>query len=186
MAKTKKAKSTKTKASAKPRAKKAAKAARAAAPVNGRVTTFTPRGGGASSMEIPNSEGVEVPVAEAVAKALEVLGEAKVDETLAPSQLRQLAASIEEVERAKAVYAKKAEDAKTAKKSLEAAVECVLIQVKEFTHPTPLPLFDESQAENDRRDMLDAAADQESVVDDDPLPSSVDGDEPHEGVEAAL
>lgn len=106
------------------------------------------------------SESVEVapslvPVGEAMRLAVEQLGDVKIDPELAVSQLRQLSDCFEEVTRRKAAYEAKAEESKTAKKSLESATELLLEKVRSFTHPTALPLFDQAEAEEDRSDMLD-------------------------------
>lgn len=116
-----------------------------------RVTTHRPNG--AESREVAPEK---VPVGEAMRRAVEELGEVQIDKELAPEQLRQLADSYDEVARAKAAFSVKAEDAKIAKKSLDCATELLLDMVKEFTHPTPLPLFDSAQEEGDRQAMIDA------------------------------
>jgi len=79
-----------------------------------------------------------------------------VDDARAGAQMRQLGEAYEEVVRQQAAFNAKAEAAKTAKKSLEAAHEVALALIRDFTHPKPMPLFDAPQAEADRRDMLEA------------------------------
>lgn len=93
-------------------------------------------------------------------RAVEELGDNVINTDLAPAQLRELGECYEEVARRQAAFNAKNDEAKTAKKSLESAQELLLAKVKEFTHPTPLPLFDQDEAEDDREDMLTAANDE--------------------------
>lgn len=97
-----------------------------------------------------------VNVGEAMRRAVEALGGMKIDDELASSQLQQLGTLYEDVAKRQAAFTARADEAKTAKKSLDAATESLLERLKAFTHPTPLPLFDAAQAEDDRDDMLDA------------------------------
>jgi len=75
----------------------------------------------------------------------------------ASEQLRELAICYDDVADAQAKYELKADAAKTAKKTLEAATNALLEKVREFTHPTALPLFDAEERERDQQTMLDAA-----------------------------
>lgn len=95
-----------------------------------------------------------VNIGEAMRIAVEKLGDVKVDNDLAPSQMAQLGECYEEVTRRQAAFDAKSEEAKTAKKSLESATELLLEKVRSFTHPSPLPLFDHEQEEEDRSNML--------------------------------
>lgn len=104
----------------------------------------------------------KVTIGEAMRQAVEALGEVIVDDQVAPQQMRQLGDCYEEITKRQAAYDAQAEKAKTAKKSLESAQELLLLKVREFTHPTPLPLFDHTQAESDRDDML-ACGDVEEI-----------------------
>jgi hypothetical protein len=97
-----------------------------------------------------------VPIGEAMRRAVEQLGEAVVDPGLAPTQLLELGALFEDVTRRKAAHTARAEEAKTAKKGLESAIEILLEKVRTFTHPAPLPLFDQKEAEADRAAMLNS------------------------------
>lgn len=122
-----------------------------------RVMTHKPNGGLPESREVAPGDPEPVPIGEAMRRAVETLGAAKVDPGLALFQLLELGKCYEEVARRQAAYEARAEDAKTAKKSLEGARELLLGKVRLFTHPTSLPLFDTAEAEADRTDMLDAA-----------------------------
>lgn len=99
----------------------------------------------------------KVSIGEAMRQAVEQLGDVRVDPGLAPTQLLELGECYEEVARRQAAYDARAEELKTAKKGLDAATELLLEKVKTFTHPAPLPLFDQAEREADHRDMLDAA-----------------------------
>lgn len=125
-----------------------------AAAARGRVNTIPSNGDLPSSVEVAPET---VPVGEAIRRAVEELGDVVISDELAPGQLRQLGDAYEEVAKRAAEYAAKSEAAKIAKKSYDSAVEFLLERVKAFTHPAPLPLFDTQQAEDDERDMLDAA-----------------------------
>lgn len=108
-------------------------------------------------MEVaPGDDDAKVSIGEAMRRAVEELGEVVVDDKLAPSQLRQLAEYYEDVTRMQAAFNEKSEAAKVAKKSLEGATNLLLERVRAFTHPAPLPLFDQTQAEEDHETMLDA------------------------------
>ena len=105
-----------------------------------------------------------VPIGDAMRVAVEKLGDIKIDSDLAVGQLRELGEVVEEIARRQAAYDARAEEAKTAKKSLESAQELLVEKARSFTHPTSLPLFDETQAEDDHAEML-AGGDVEDVVD---------------------
>ena len=109
-----------------------------------RITTYKPGGDPSESREVAPAP---VPIGEAMRLAVDALGDVVVDDTLAAGQLRELAAIYEDVTRRRTAWAQKADEAKTAKQSLDAATECLLDKVRAFTHPTPLPLFDARQAE---------------------------------------
>jgi len=112
-----------------------------------------------SNGDLPTSTEVapeKIPIGEAMRKAVEELGDVVVDNELAPQQLRELGDCFEEVTRRRAAYNARAEEAKTAKKGLDAATELLLEKVRTFTHPKPLPLFDQKQAEEDLSEMIGA------------------------------
>jgi hypothetical protein len=119
-----------------------------------RSRTIKPNGGLVESLPVPAEPTETVPIGEAMRRAVEALGDVKVDPGLAPTQLLELGECYEDVARRQAAYDAKAEEAKTARKSLESAKELLLEKVRTFTHPAPLPLFDTSQAEADREAML--------------------------------
>lgn len=121
-------------------------------PASHRVTTFKPNG--AESQEIAPEK---VTIGEAMRRAVEELGDVVINDELAAGQLRQLADAYEQVTREQAAFAKKSEEAKIAKKSLDGATEHLLGLVKEFTHPKPLPLFDADQREADHAEMVEGA-----------------------------
>lgn len=119
-----------------------------------RVTTINSNG------DLPESREVapeKVPAAEAVRRAIEQLGEAKIDSDLAPHQMAELAGYYIEYARRKTEFDVKADAAKTAKKGLEIATDLLLEKLREFAFPKPLPLFDAKQAEADADTMLEAA-----------------------------
>lgn len=118
-----------------------------------RTTTFPPNGDMPSSGEVLPEK---VAIGEAMRRAVEALGDVQIDDDLAPSQLRQLGEIIEDITRRQAAFNLKNDEAKTAKKSLESAQELLILMCCEFTHPSPLPLFDQKQAEDDHAEMLDA------------------------------
>lgn len=124
----------------------------AAAKAGHRVNTIKGNGAMPESREI--APDPRVPIGEAMRRAVEQLGDVVIDDTLAPQQLRELAAVYEDVAKAQAAFNAKAEDAKIAKKSLESVTALLLEKVRAFTHPTMLPLFDQAQAEDDRQRML--------------------------------
>lgn len=96
----------------------------------------------------------KVSIGEAMRLAVEKLGDVKIDNDLAPQQLRELGECYEDVARRQAAFDAKSEEAKTAKKSLESATALMLEKVRSFTHPAPMPLFDHEQAEDDRAEMV--------------------------------
>lgn len=115
------------------------------------------------------SESVEVapekiPIGEAMRRAVEELGEVVVDDQLAPQQMRELGDCLENVTRMQAAYDARAEEAKTAKKSLESAQNLLIEKVRLFTHPAPLPLFDGKEREQDQQTMEEAAAESDSPL----------------------
>lgn len=120
----------------------------------GRSRTVRPNGGLPEPMAVAAETDEKVPIGEAMRRAVEALGEVTIDDTLAPQQLRELSACYDEITMRQAAFDAKAEEAKTAKKSLEAATELLLEKVRSFTHAAPLPLFDQNQAEQDHDDML--------------------------------
>jgi hypothetical protein len=120
-------------------------------PTAGRVNTIRGNGALPESMEAAPEK---VSIGEAMRQAVEALGDVVIDTTLAPSQMRELAAIYEDITQRQAVYAAKADEAKVAKKSLESATELLLQRVRDFTHPAPLPLFDAAEREADEADML--------------------------------
>lgn len=115
-----------------------------------RVTTHQPNGGLSESMEVAVEK---VSIGEAMRRAVEELGDVKIDQELAPKQLAELAECYEDVTRRQAAFNTKNDEAKTAKKSLESATDLLLEKVRLFTHPKPLPLFDQQEAEEDRQEM---------------------------------
>lgn len=119
-----------------------------------KITTFPKNGGVPTVTAVPQ----EVPVGEAIRLAIEELGDVKIDDALAPEQMRQLAECYENVVRNQAEYARRADAAKVAKKAVESSTELLLERVKAFTHPVPLPLFDAQQAEADRAAMVKGAS----------------------------
>lgn len=148
--------------------------------VTHRVNTIKGNGSLPTSREVlppVADDDLHVPIAEAMRRAVEALGEVVVDDTLAADQLRQLADYYEEVTRAQAAFAQRSEAAKIAKKSLESATEMLLERVRAFTHPVALPLFDQVQAEDDQAAM-EAAADAELPVGD--SEDEPTADDPHE------
>lgn len=128
--------------------------------VTHRVTTHRPNG--AESVEVAPEK---LPVGEAMRKAVEELGDVQIDAELAPAQLRELAESYQEVVRRRTAFNEKAEDAKVAKKGLEAAQSVLEEKVRLFCYPAPLPLFDAKDAEADREEMLAPRPDLEFDVD---------------------
>lgn len=118
-----------------------------------RSRVVKPNGGLSDTVPVAAAPTPKVPIGEAMRRAVEALGEVKVDPGLAPTQLLELGECYEEVARRQAAYDARAEEAKTAKKSLEGAQELLLEKVRMFTHPAPLPLFDQKQAEKDRAAM---------------------------------
>lgn len=112
-------------------------------------------GGVTESLPVAAEPNETITVGEAMRRAVESLGSVTISDELAPQQLRELGTLYEEVASRQAAYDAKAEEAKTAKKSLEVAQEMLLSRVKEFTHPSPLPLFDTTQAEGDLAAMVD-------------------------------
>lgn len=127
------------------------------AKANGRVNTHKANGSLPESKAATPEPEETVTIGEAMRRAVEELGEILVDDQLAPQQMRQLAESYEEVARRQAAFKARSEEAKTAKKSLDSATELLLEQLRTFTHPAPLPLFDAAAREVDREEMLDAA-----------------------------
>jgi hypothetical protein len=126
----------------------------APAPRVGRANVIPGNGDLPTSTEVAPEK---VSIGEAMRKAVEELGETIINDELAASQLRQLAEAYEQVTREQAAFAKKSEEAKIAKKSLDGATEHLLGLVKEFTHPKPLPLFDMDQREADHAEMIEGA-----------------------------
>ncbi len=125
------------------------------APVTHRVTTHHGHGGRSTSAEVAPEK---VPIGEAMRRAVEELGDVKIDDDLAPHQMHELAECYEDVTRRRAAFNEKNDDAKTAKKSLESATDLLLEKVREFTHPKSLPLFDQVEREGDHADMLAAGS----------------------------
>lgn len=119
-----------------------------------RVSTHKPNGGLSESVEVAPEK---ITIGEAMRRAVEDLGPVTIDAELSAAQLRQLAECYEDVIRRKAAFNEKADDAKTAKKSLESATELLLEKVRSFTHPSPLPLFDQAEAEQDQAEMTETS-----------------------------
>lgn len=119
-----------------------------------RVNTIHSNGDQSSSMEVAPET---VSVGEAMRQAVKALGDVKIDNDLAPAQLRAIGEAYEEVVRRGAAFNAKREEAVTAKKSLEAAQEILNEKVRASTHPTPLPLFDTDKEESDREAMINSA-----------------------------
>lgn len=118
-----------------------------------RGRTIKANGGITEPLNVPAEPAEKVNIGEAMRRAVEALGEVVVDDQVAPQQLRELGVCLEEITRRQAAFDAKAEEAKTAKKSLESAQELLLERVKAFTHPTPLPLFDNAEREKDLDEM---------------------------------
>ena len=143
---------TRTKFSGKRQARKpSASASRKRVAALSRTTTHRPNG---SLPEAHTAPAEAVPIGEAMRRAVEQLGDVVIDDKLAASQLRELAECYDEIARNQAAFTAKSEAAKIAKKSLDASTNVLLEKLRAFTHPTPLPLFDQSDAEQDERDML--------------------------------
>lgn len=141
------------KATAKSRAQKPAPTKRARRQtVTHRLNTIKPNGGLPASQEVAPEK---VSVGEAMRRAVEQLGPVTIDAQLAAAQMEELAVCYDEIAKRQAAYDAKAEEAKTAKKSLESAENLLLTRVKEYTHSKPLPLFDQAAAERDLAGMLD-------------------------------
>jgi hypothetical protein len=119
-----------------------------------RVRTIKSNGDLPEAVEVAPEE---VPIGEAMRRAVEELGEVVINDELAAGQLREIAEVYEDVTKAQAAFNAKNEAAKIAKKSLESVTNLLLEKVRAATHPATLPLFDQERAEDDRRDMLDAA-----------------------------
>ena len=122
-----------------------------------RSRTIKGNGSVSTTLAASAAPAASATVGEAMRLAVEALGDVAVDAQLAPGQLRELGTCYEEIARRHAAFDAKAEEAKTAKKSLELAQELLLERVKAFTHPAPLPLFDAVEAEADREAMVDAS-----------------------------
>jgi hypothetical protein len=120
--------------------------------------TVKSNGGLSEGHSEPVPEPEKVNVGEAMRRAVEALGDLKIDDELAPRQMAELAELLEDITKRRAAFNLKNDEAKTAKKSLESVTELLLEKLKSFTHPAPLPLFDTEQAEDDLEDMLDASA----------------------------
>lgn len=136
---------------AKKATRKAKKPTRARA---GRVNTHKTNGAASTSVEVAPAA---VSIGEAMRLAVEELGDVVIDEAMAPAHLRILAECYEQVAREQAAWNAKAEAAKVAKKALDGATALLLEKVRSFTHPAPLPLFDQGQATQDQDQMLAAA-----------------------------
>lgn len=118
----------------------------------GRVNTIKGDGAMPESKEI--LPPAEPSIGEAMRLAVEALGEVVIDDQLAAGQLRELSEAYEHVTEEKAAFDRKNDAAKVAKKAWESATNLLLEKVRAFTHPTPLPLFDQQQREDDEADML--------------------------------
>lgn len=129
--------------------------------VTHRLNTINPNGGRPASQEVAPEK---VSVGEAMRRAVEQLGPVTIDAQLAAAQMEELAVCYDEIAKRQAAYDAKSEEAKTAKKSLESAENLLLERVREFTHAASLPLFDETQAEDDLDNMTKAGADQDAEV----------------------
>lgn len=129
-----------------------------------RSRTVRPNGALPESLQSAPEPEDKIPVGEAMRRAVEALGEVIVDDSLAPQQMKELGACYEEVTRRQAAFDARAEEAKTAKKSLESAQELLLEKVRSFTHPAPLPLFDHAEREADQQTMEAAAGAEELGV----------------------
>jgi hypothetical protein len=113
-----------------------------------RVTTHD--GNASTSMEVAPEK---VNIGEAMRLAVEALGERVIDNDLAPQQLAELGGVLEDITRRRAAFDAKNEEAKTAKKSLESALDLLVEKVRSFTHPIALPLFDNQEREKDLAEM---------------------------------
>lgn len=120
------------------------------------VITTHPSNGGRPETHIQPVEDNKVSIGEAMRLAVEALGPRAIDSELAQSQLNQLADALEERTRKAAAFDRKNDEAKTAKKALDVADEMIRTLVRDFTHPSPLPLFDAPQREADLGNMTTA------------------------------
>ncbi len=133
----------------------------------GPVTTV-PSNGSLPETHTQTVEDTRIPIGEAMRRAVEELGERTIDTDLAAAQMAELAGCYEDVVRRQAAYTAKAEEAKTAKKSLESATEMVLQKIRAFTHGASLPLFDSKEREDDHADMLAAGEVDDATAEEQP------------------
>lgn len=117
----------------------------ASAPVTHRLTIHKPNGP-SESMEVAPGP---IPIGEAMRLAVQELGEVQIDDDLAPAHLRELAETYEQYVREVAAFNAKSDAAKVAKKSVDSITDLLLQKIKQFTHPSPLPLFDQAEREAD-------------------------------------
>jgi hypothetical protein len=96
------------------------------------------------------------PKAHEATREASAIGPVAIDDATAGAQLRALANLYAAVAEAQVRLTSKSEEAKTAKKRLEAATSALLEKVRAVTHPQALPLFDPDHREADLEDMLDA------------------------------
>lgn len=134
-----------------------------------RSRTIKPNGSMPESAPVPPEPEPKIPIGEAMRRAVEELGDVKIDNDLAPQQLRELAECYEDVTRRRAAFNERNEEAKTAKKSLESATDLLLEKVRAFTHPSPLPLFDAAERDTDEANMLDADVKAQRAVPAEPM-----------------
>lgn len=138
-----------------------------------RGRTIPSNGSAESPINVAPEVDTKIPIGEAMRLAVKQLGDLKVDNDLAPQQLRELGDIVEDIARRQAAYDAKAEEAKTAKKSLESVQELLIEKVRTYTHPSPLPLFDEKQAEDDRAEMVAGGDVEELGIDETPVVEAV-------------
>lgn len=147
----------------------------------GRTNTHPSNGSLPESQAVAPTPAPEpVPVGEAMRLAVEALGPPAVDNALAAQQLADIGASFEDLTRRQAAYAVKLDEAKVAKKSVDAAQELVNEKVRMYTHPPQdLPLLDLASREADHESMLDAVeqggADVEVFVEPEPNDEALAG-----------
>lgn len=141
----------------------------------GRTNTHKSNGSLPESQAVaPTTEPERVPIAEAMRQAEEALGTMSIDRDHAAEQLGDIASAQIDVVRRQAAVNARAEELKTAKKSLESARALVDEKIRMYAFPTSAgPLIDLATREADQEAMLDAAEQDAPLGDLEP--SEVDG-----------
>jgi hypothetical protein len=98
--------------------------------------------------------GERVTIGEAMRLAVEKLGDVTIDNEFAPKQLREIGEIARRRRAAPSRLRREVRRSEDREEVPRSATELLLERARAFTHPTPMPLFDHVQEEDDRAEMV--------------------------------